>query len=994
MRCKKFHNFLNHKIGNNKKAKPILGDKRLFTLSVLFIFVITLFCFLFSIKLILGTVQLGGGNYTGDIDTVYAPSQAIKGWINISLVNEPSNSLLTAFNSNITLINFLKNNAVGNNYNCTPTDCSDSYDLSNPETSKTFSIKRGESKIIGLKLTGKLSDTPITSFSFNFNSNAPKSCFEQLRIDITDDNITDYIPVTGSGNYECSGYTGCFNESANLEQRRLLTTADYCEKIWVPKAPSYEIGAYINVENVENIKTSDITMKLLNSDLQQLGKCDNTSHITGSSDVSCIVNVSRLDESLVYVCIRPKSDNNYEIDAENQQPTCGSFDIENNNNLSWDYHLFIQGGEYAPVGSFVFDDTAFRNFDKNDNEKLVNYINEYLSNKYNNNCQNGCVIPIRFTAGQDQQIILSNLLIEYKTDSGGLGENKFYDTIKNSTKLNSGFLKLDLGKANLSVSSDIKNDTAIIKIGDTQILSRNIQIMGVPVIKNVNPSNPPAAVPVTFSVTIDRAEANMSYYWDFGDNSSIETTNVNIIKHTYPSIGQYSLTIKAIGKSGEYSKIFQISAVSPKSLINGTISLYENDTRNTQYQIDQLPDWMKTQVEKKINLTDVLDSIKVQKNKYNDGIDDNEAVKIMKSLLNLNVPANIFVSTEIKSSDFLMQKDPIDIDFLSEQGAGKVNSTKDDYYLRMVSWLSENLNSSVESKIYSVNYRNKNDEVLFSYVNFNLNPTTTVKELYFVINGDPDKIKINGDFKRKDKINSILITLNDLSGSKTIEFLYPETIDILNLPVYISPQFKYLPVLFSSKKCNLNGNCESKLGENYKNCSDCKEPWIWNALFWIIILLFTAFIVYIILQEWYKRHYESSLFKDKNQLFNLINYINNCELHNITRVDVYNQLKGMQWNDEQIDYAWNKLHGLRTGMWEIPIFKVFENNKVKDELRKRQMIGEKPAQGSVGGGSMNKPIIPNRIQPRLPLRAPPKGIQRSPIRDPSRQNPNRGLTKR
>jgi L-rhamnose mutarotase len=93
------------------------------------------------------------------------------------------------------------------------------------------------------------------------------------------------------------------------------------------------------------------------------------------------------------------------------------------------------------------------------------------------------------------------------------------------------------------------------------------------------------------------------------------------------------------------------------------------------------------------------------------------------------------------------------------------------------------------------------------------------------------------------------------------------------------------------------------------------------------------------LQEWYKRNYESYLFKNKNDLFNLIHFMDNAEKQKITKEDMFKKLEEKGWNHEQIEYAYKKYKGLRTGMWEIPIFKWRENKKVKEEIEKRK--GEK-----------------------------------------------------
>ena len=55
----------------------------------------------------------------------------------------------------------------------------------------------------------------------------------------------------------------------------------------------------------------------------------------------------------------------------------------------------------------------------------------------------------------------------------------------------------------------------------------------------------------------------------------------------------------------------------------------------------------------------------------------------------------------------------------------------------------------------------------------------------------------------------------------------------------------------------------------------------------------------------------------------------------LKKSDVFYKLKEMKWNGEQLGYAWNKFHGKRTGMFEIPVFKWFEKRKIQKELENR-----------------------------------------------------------
>jgi hypothetical protein len=216
-------------------------------------------------------------------------------------------------------------------------------------------------------------------------------------------------------------------------------------------------------------------------------------------------------------------------------------------------------------------------------------------------------------------------------------------------------------------------------------------------------------------------------------------------------------------------------------------------------------------------------------------------------------------------------------------------------------------------------------------------------EVYFLVNGNPDEIKFNSmDENIRDYDDAAGIVFSELTSTKIIEFLIPSKISIENLPIYVSPEFRDLEFSVDPEVCNFNKRCEKALGENYKNCrSDCKP--IGLTILWIFILLFVSLVVYIILQEWYKRYYESRLFKDKNQLFNLINFMNNSYNQGIKKSEIISKLKDIEWENGQLNYAWNKFQGKRTGMWEIPLFKFVEKRQVKKELAKRSNLATPPS---------------------------------------------------
>ena len=81
------------------------------------------------------------GTPSHSIVTQYSPSEKISGWINISLVNEPANSVLSSSTGqNINIIDFLDSNVA--DYSCMPTDCLNNYKAVNESTSKQASLAK------------------------------------------------------------------------------------------------------------------------------------------------------------------------------------------------------------------------------------------------------------------------------------------------------------------------------------------------------------------------------------------------------------------------------------------------------------------------------------------------------------------------------------------------------------------------------------------------------------------------------------------------------------------------------------------------------------------------------------------------------------------------------------------------------------------------------------------------------------------------------------
>ncbi|HLF53958.1 MAG TPA: hypothetical protein VI544_02155, partial [Candidatus Nanoarchaeia archaeon] len=196
------------------------------------------------------------------------------------------------------------------------------------------------------------------------------------------------------------------------------------------------------------------------------------------------------------------------------------------------------------------------------------------------------------------------------------------------------------------------------------------------------------------------------------------------------------------------------------------------------------------------------------------------------------------------------------------------------------------------------------------------NAEESANETYLIINYPKDSIKFLGDYSEKTVGSGTYVLVAD---STTIEFIVSDYVSISSLGMYLSPQISKV-LEFSSVLLAEKGSFK------------------WGRfIFWMLILLIIAFAAYIALQEWYKRRYESYLFKNPVEVYNIITFMHNSRKNNLEDSETVKKLKNAGWKGEQISYAFNKLEGKRTGMWEIPIFSYLEQRKIKNEIEKRRV---------------------------------------------------------
>jgi PKD repeat protein len=939
-----------------------------------------IFVILFAINFVVADFTLGGGgesNASYEVQKIYGPGKPLQGWINISFEDEPADSQLSAFSSNKSLLSFLQANGV--TYSCFPADCQERYSTTgSDDTSHTFAIGERESIILGLKIEESEKEiTDVIDLSFDISTNAGKSCSYPIEVDVLNDGIVEWQADELSNEASCfiENPYGCFNPADSVGVSPLpITTEALCEKITLfPLQRGFKIGANIIKANENHTDKEHFVMTI------DIGGETCTFSTNKSGEIGCLIELEEALSSFTEaeVCIKAEegSENTFKVRYEEEEP-CG-YGGEYNGSYSYDFEIFAKPLRYMNVSEVTFEQDLF-----GEGETMANDIMSYIEFRYEGKCDPECIIPIRIKSGIPQEMTLSNFNLEYKVGLPSRYQTEAYIVEEEPALIDSDFLKLDLEKANLIVPNTTGDHAFILKLGSSRLIEDTIGVKRLPIVLSVGPRTVPALVPVNFGASLQEPNVSATYVWNFGDGSSNVTTSTGIAKHTYNNVGTYTLTVSVSNEFGSSSKQFSVSVIAPDAAINTTINDYRTDLEAVKVKVNALPEWIQKALSKQHDVDLLTTEIDRLADKYSMLLsgETEEFVKLMQELLALRVPYDMVKSQIIPPRAFIQSKDQIDYALLENPSidAGTIDEDPELYSNAINNWMVENLETNIEYETYEFHFRTGPPQTLFSRIKLTLTPKTDISELYFLINRNPADITFAEDYGSKDieeKAAGIIFWDIPSGETKTIEFLLPEKISLQNYPFFLTPNIGELNVGLEPGVCNFNKICEDHLGEDSKNCrSDCKP--VWWTVFWIVLLLFVALVLYVALQEWYKRHYEKSLFKNKNELFNLITFMNNAETQGLSKAEIFTKLKKLGWNTEQLHYAWNKLHGYRTGMWEIPIFKWIENKKVKKELDKRKT-------------GIKMPPRPGQKPPLGAKKMPSKGLPKRPV--PGKPMPNRNI---
>lgn len=865
-----------------------------------------------------GATVIKGSDAFGLTKKTYGIGDIIEGFVNISISNQSSNGnfklIIGDYEQNISIFDFLIKAGLkaGKDFSCNPKDCNETYETVGSSI-RTKKIGSG-STLIGAMIIGRDIDFKTNVLEFDVNGyNTTSSCgVSPLRLDIFADKKTD-MQYVESGDL-CGSVlpSPCYDDSS-ADKNFDITTTGYCENIFLPISNKFKLAALLK----KNKGGGDLSMFLYDKKTGNSESCDlpEPNETTGYMQTGCIVDFPVLDyadEQEYYVCIKDDiTDNGYTVKGEISGELCGTVGLPQGNE-SADFALFVQPSSILPFNrTMTFNETEFERINVN---SLSQYIQNYITERYEGDCIPDCIIPIEIDS--EQEVTVSNFSVSYCTQGLCTTEDKFFILTKEPAVISMNMTSLPLEAANFT-SHGIGNQTLKAYLDDTLIGSEQILVERVPIIRSILNIGTEAMAPIQFIVDAYSPKNNslISYKWDFGDGKT-ETTTSNSTRHTYGNVGKFKVKVEVTDSEGlTGTKTKEIGIGSPRDIVNKTIASKKATINNITSQIDSMG-WYKETVKKQIGIQELNDRLSEYERRYKIATLDAEYLDIMAKLNELKVPQLIYDSESISDFPLVIDINSIMPEYIEKLGGGAYDTNYAEETKEVIgAWQSENLQISASGKVISTQKEDNSTQNIVTVINMKIAPNEQKSELFFVILLPYEKMAFASEYGQQQLDGAVGFVFKDIT-QQTLSLALLGKVNFEEIVAFGSPYMGDLPPVNITIVCNNNGKCEQ--GENWKNCrSDCKP--IGMAIFYIFLIIALMYCVYLFMKRWYKTKYENFLFKNRQDLNNILFFIRNSLGKGKEEKEVIEELKKAGWGGEQIEYAIRKVKGKPIGMPEMRI---------------------------------------------------------------------------
>jgi len=310
---------------------------------------------------------------------------------------------------------------------------------------------------------------------------------------------------------------------------------------------------------------------------------------------------------------------------------------------------------------------------------------------------------------------------------------------------------------------------------------------------------------------------------------------------------------------------------------------------NIQNQFGNFPVFTQNALNQSLNLGNISTELSNLQTKNSTASSDNDYINMMNVLLQINLPQSVQQSSNAASFPFIPLNNTINLDALVGAGGGTYDSTRQNDYLNSIlSWDLNNISMTITYNEFSAVYGFSVVPIL-DVATLNLAESQPINNAYLFIKNS-GKVYLDKTYPTTGSYYYVPLT----GSAQTVQFATTQLFSPDQLPAFIAPSLSQISLTQQSASTSNNNNLI------------------------LIVVIGTIAVIgvvsYILIGKWYQRRYESYLFKDRNDLYNIINYIHASKNKGLKGIEIEKNLRKSKWTAEQISYVMKRYAGKKVGI--------------------------------------------------------------------------------
>jgi PKD repeat protein len=171
------------------------------------------------------------------------------------------------------------------------------------------------------------------------------------------------------------------------------------------------------------------------------------------------------------------------------------------------------------------------------------------------------------------------------------------------------------------------------------MFSTSILIQNIPTVSYISPTITAKSYPTTFKAKLASNGTITKYIWDFGDGTALYETSSNEAKHTYASLGNYTIQIKVQGNNtGTTTSSFPVQVVSSMEVVPEMLKNSITNLEKIKKQLDNFSSFEKFSVNYSLDLPYLESLVKSINSSIERGMNESGYDKALGDLINYEIP--------------------------------------------------------------------------------------------------------------------------------------------------------------------------------------------------------------------------------------------------------------------------------------------------------------------------------------------------------------------